>query len=189
MLRTSSSCLLATVTLFTGTAVSSQAASILPPGIVSSFSPNTITVGDNTSLIFTVTNPNDALTLTNVNFSNFVPSGLALINETSGTCGTVTTGGGSTNINIGAGSFSASANSLTPLQSCSVTLEIQGVDPGLVFDISSNVSSDQAVGGDATTGVQVNSATPSVPEPASFALLAIGLAGLAAAKRCRGLMN
>jgi LPXTG-site transpeptidase (sortase) family protein len=48
---------------------------VAPPAIAKAFSPDTITVGQTSTLVFTITNPNPTTTLTGVSFTDALPSG------------------------------------------------------------------------------------------------------------------
>lgn len=124
-------------------------AQVAPPTITASFNPDTVQLGSSHPTIFTitVTNPN-ASALTNVAFSNTVPAGLTLVTQTGGTCGTLATGGGTTTINLGAGVFSATSNSLAAAASCNVTLQMYATITGPITDTTSAVSSNEASPGD-----------------------------------------
>src|SRR6059058_781810 len=73
---------------FAGTAFA-QAAS---PVITKTFNPALVALNGSSIGTITVTNPNAALPLTNVQFSDTMPAGIDLITQTGGTCSTLATG-------------------------------------------------------------------------------------------------
>ena len=118
---------------------------VAAPTISASFSPTTVEVGGDSILTITVTNSNASEALSSVSFSDTMPAGLTLVTQTGGTCGTVAaTGGGTTNLNPGAGTFSSTSNSLAAGQSCNITLQVRGATAGLKTDTTSAVSATES---------------------------------------------
>jgi uncharacterized repeat protein (TIGR01451 family) len=120
------------------------------PTVTASFSPSTIVVGQTSLLTVAVTNPN-AVALSNVQFSDTLPAGVTLVTETAGTCGTNTTGGGTTVINPAAGSFSITSNTLAANSSCYLTVQVQGNTVVTATNSTSTISSGNAPAGIAAT--------------------------------------
>jgi len=126
-----------------------QAAS---PVITKSFSPALVALNGNSIGTITVTNPNAALPLTNVQFSDTMPAGIDLITQTGGTCSTLATGGGIFSINPGTETFSSTSNVLAGGQSCTITVSVKGIALGAHVNTTSQVTSSEAAPGAAASG-------------------------------------
>src|SRR6267378_8480871 len=133
---------------FAGTAFA-QAAS---PVITKSFNPPLVALNGNSIATITVTNPNAALPLTNVQFSDTMPAGIDLITQTGGTCSTLATGGGIFSINPGTDTFSSTSNVLAGGQSCTITVSVRGTAIGAHINTTSQVTSSEAPPGAAASG-------------------------------------
>src|SRR5213595_1016642 len=133
---------------FAGTAFA-QAAS---PIITKSFNPAVVALNGNSIATITVTNPNVALPLTNVQFSDTMPAGIDLITQTGGTCSTLATGGGIFSINPGTETFSSTSNVLAGGQSCTITVSVKGIALGAHVNTTSQVTSSEAPPGTAASG-------------------------------------
>ncbi len=126
-----------------------QAAS---PVITKTFNPALVALNGNSIATITVTNPNAALPLTNVQFSDTMPAGIDLITQTGGTCSTLATGGGIFSINPGTDTFSSTSNVLAGGQSCTITVSVKGITLGAHINTTSQVSSSEAAPGAAASG-------------------------------------
>jgi uncharacterized repeat protein (TIGR01451 family) len=133
---------------FAGT-VFAQAA---PPVITKSFNPATVPLNGSSIGTITVTNPNAALPLTNVQFSDVMPAGIDLITQTGGTCSTLATGGGMFTINPGTETFSSTSSVLAAGQSCTITVSVKGTILGPHVNTTSQVTSSEAPPGAAASG-------------------------------------
>ena len=133
---------------FAGTAFA-QAAS---PVITKSFNPAQVALNGSSIGTITVTNPNAALPLTNVQFSDVMPAGIDLITQTGGTCSTLATGGGMFSINPGTETFSSTSNVLAGGQSCTITVSVRGATLGAHINTTSQVTSSEAAPGTAASG-------------------------------------
>ena len=133
---------------FAGTAFA-QAAS---PVITKTFNPALVALNGNSIATITVTNPNAALPLTNVQFSDIMPAGIDLITQTGGTCSTLATGGGIFSINPGTDTFSSTSNVLAGGQSCTITVSVKGTALGTHINTTSQVTSSEAPPGTAASG-------------------------------------
>ena len=133
---------------FAGTAFA-QAAS---PVITKSFNPAVVALNGSSIGTITVTNPNAALPLTNVQFSDTMPAGIDLITQTGGTCSTLATGGGIFSINPGTDTFSSTSNVLAGGQSCTITVSVHGTVLGAHVNTTSQVTSSEAAPGAAASG-------------------------------------
>jgi len=133
---------------FAGTAFA-QAAS---PVITKTFNPALVALNGNSIATITVTNPNAALPLTNVQFGDTMPAGIDLITQTGGTCSTLATGGGIFSINPGTDTFSSTSNVLAGGQSCTITVSVKGTALGAHINTTSPVTSSEAAPGAAASG-------------------------------------
>jgi len=152
MNQTSSRLLILTALLisvsFAGTAFA-QAAS---PIITKNFNPAQVSLNGSSIATITVTNPNAALPLTNVQFSDVMPAGIDLITQTGGTCSTLATGGGIFSINPGTETCSSTSNVLAGGQSCTITVSVRGITLGTHINTTSPVTSSEAAPGAAASG-------------------------------------
>src|SRR5437868_5716837 len=133
---------------FAGTAFA-QAAS---PVITKSFNPALVALNGNSIATITVTNPNAAVPVTNVQFNDTMPAGIDLITQTGGTCSTLATGGGIFSINPGTDTFSSTSNVLAAGQSCTITVSVRGATIGAHINTTSQVTSSEAPPGAAASG-------------------------------------
>jgi uncharacterized repeat protein (TIGR01451 family) len=120
--------------------------------ITKSFNPAVVALNGNSIATITVTNPNPALPLTNVQFSDIMPAGIDLITQTGGTCSTLATGGGMFSINPGTETFSSTSNVLAGGQSCTITVSVRGIAVGANVNTTSQVTSSNAPPGAAASG-------------------------------------
>src|SRR6266404_4090892 len=148
---------------FAGTAFA-QAAS---PVITKTFNPALVALNGNSIGTITVTNPNAALPLTNVQFSDTMPAGIDLITQTGGTCSTLATGGGTFSINPGTDTFSSTSNVLAAGQSCTITVSVLGTIIGVHVNTTSQVTCSEAPPGAAASGTLTVLAAPTIATMAS----------------------
>jgi uncharacterized repeat protein (TIGR01451 family) len=120
--------------------------------ITKSFNPPVVALNGNSIATITVTNPNAALPLTNVQFSDVMPAGIDLITQTGGTCSTLATGGGMFSINPGTETFSSTSNVLAGGQSCTIIVSVRGISIGAHVNTTSQVTSSEAPPGAAASG-------------------------------------
>ena len=146
----------------TGTAFAQAASAV----ITKSFDPAVVALDGTSIATITVTNPNAAVPLTNVQFSDTMPAGIDLITKTGGTCSTLATGGGMFTINPGTEFFSSTSTVLAGGQSCTITVRVRGAVLGVHLNTTSQVTSDNAppgvpasatltVGGDSVPALSV----------------------------------
>jgi uncharacterized repeat protein (TIGR01451 family) len=133
---------------FAGVAFAQAASAV----ITKSFNPAVVALNGNSIATITVTNPNAALPLTNVQFSDVMPAGIDLITQTGGTCSTLATGGGMFSINPGTETFSSTSNVLAGGQSCTITVSVRGTVLGAHVNTTSQVTSNEAAPGAAAAG-------------------------------------
>jgi uncharacterized repeat protein (TIGR01451 family) len=147
-----------------------------PPVITKSFAPAVVALGGSSIATITVTNPNPALPLTNVQFSDTMPPGIDLITQTGGTCSTLATGGGMFSINPGTETFSSTSSVLTGGQSCTITVSVTGVAVGVHLNTTSQVtSSNSPPGAPASATLTVTGASTSNPVPTLSAWMVVML--------------
>ena len=113
-----------------GAGATSNTASITvigPPSIAKAFGAASIQLNAQTTLTFTITNPNATVALTGVGFGDTLPAGLAVANPNglTGSCGagTITTGtvSGFSVVNLSGGTIAAGG-------SCTFSVNVVGVD-------------------------------------------------------------
>ena len=155
---------------FEGTSFA-QAAS---PVITKSFNPAVVALNGNSIATITVTNPNAALPLTNVQFSDIMPAGVDLITQTGGTCSTLATGGGIFSINPGTETFSSTSNVLAGGQSCTITVSVRGAALGAHINTTSQVTSNEAPPGAAASGTLT--VTSDIPTLSGWMLMTLAAA-------------
>jgi len=145
---------------FAGSAFAQAASAV----ITKSFNPPVVALNGNSIATITVTNPNAALPLTNVQFSDTMPAGIDLITQTGGTCGTLATGGGMFSINPGTETFSSTSSVLAGGQSCTITVSVRGTVLGTHVNTTSQVTSSEAPPGAAASGTLtvISSAVPTL---------------------------
>jgi hypothetical protein len=128
----------------------------LPPTISKAFGAATIPLNGSTSLTFTIVNPNAALALTGLAFSDSLPTGL-VVASTPGAVdhcgGTFTAASGSTSVGLSGGSVAAGG-------SCTLSVSVTGAASGVKNNTTGIVSSIE--GGAGTTS---NTATVTVVAP------------------------
>ncbi|MDP8979995.1 MAG: hypothetical protein M3O35_05320 [Acidobacteriota bacterium] len=127
-----------------------------PATISKAFGAAQITVNNNTSLTFTLNNPNTVVDLTGVAFSDTLPAGLVVAsspNVVNGCNGVVTASGGG-------GGISLSGGTLAHGTMCTISLNVTGTTAGVKNNVTGNISSNE--GG---TGGPSNTATVTVVGP------------------------
>ncbi|HEX3154855.1 MAG TPA: hypothetical protein VHV32_09530, partial [Candidatus Angelobacter sp.] len=144
----------------TGNTASANLTVATPPTITKAFGAASILVGANTSLTFTLNNPNTSLGLTGVAFSDTLPAGLQVATPSglAGTCsGTVTAAAGSGSISLTGGTLAANA-------SCTISLNVKGIAAGVQNNTTGPISSTES-----GPGATSNTATITVIGPPSIA--------------------
>jgi uncharacterized repeat protein (TIGR01451 family) len=144
----------------TGNTASANLTVATPPTITKAFGATSILVGANTSLTFTLNNPNTSLGLTGVAFSDTLPAGLQVTtpNNLTTTCsGTVTAAAGS-------GSISLTGATLAGNASCTISLSVTGIAAGVQNNTTGPISSTES-----GAGLPSNTATLTVIGPPSIA--------------------
>jgi hypothetical protein len=133
----------------------------VPPTLSKTFGASAIPFGGQTSLSFTVSNPNTLLSLSAVGFSDSLPSGLVVATPSSGLTGSC--GGGTISAVAGSNSISLSGASLAhtpaPGSSCTFSVNVIGISPGttLINTTSAITSNEASPGTPATASLTVQS--------------------------------
>jgi uncharacterized repeat protein (TIGR01451 family) len=162
----------------TGTAFAQAASAV----ITKSFDPAVVALDGTSIATITVTNPNAAVPLTNVRFSDTMPAGIDLITQTGGTCSTPATGGGMFTINPGTEFFSSTSTVLAGGQSCTITVRVRGAAFGVHLNTTSQVTSDNAPPGAAASAtLTVEGGSGSVPTLSVWMLMTLATVLAAAA--------
>lgn len=168
---------------FTGAAFAQAASAV----ITKSFDPAVVQLNGLSVATITVTNPNVALPLTNVSFSDVMPAGIDLITQTGGTCSTPATGGGMFTINPGTETFSSTSSVLAGGQSCTITVSVRGIAFGTHLNTTSSVTSDNAPPGVPASATLTVEGGDTVPTLSAWVLMALAAAlAVAAAIKLRG---
>ncbi|HET9284383.1 MAG TPA: hypothetical protein VFR24_20715, partial [Candidatus Angelobacter sp.] len=149
----------------TGPGATSNTASITvigPPGIAKQFGAASINLNAQTTLSFTITNPNATVALTGVGFGDTLPAGLTVANPNglTGSCGsgTITTGSvsGFSVVNLSGGTIAAGG-------SCTFSVNVVGTTGGHKVNTTGTVSSTNAgTGGTATATIDVEAPDPTI---------------------------
>jgi uncharacterized repeat protein (TIGR01451 family) len=163
----------------TGTAFAQAASAV----ITKSFNPAAVALDGTSIATITVTNPNVAVPLTNVQFSDTMPAGIDLITQTGGTCSTPATGGGMFTINPGTEFFSSTSAVLAGGQSCTITVQVRGAIIGVHLNTTSQVTADNAPpGAPASATLTVGGGSvPAVPALSVWMLMTLAAVVAAAA--------
>jgi uncharacterized repeat protein (TIGR01451 family) len=177
-----SSVAIVTAVLTTAFLTGTTFAQTLPPVITKSFNPPVVALNGSSIGTITVTNPNPALPLNNVQFSDTMPAGIDLITQTGGTCSTLATGGGMFSINPGTETFSSTSNVLAGGQSCTITVSVKGTTLGAHINTTSQVTSNEAPPAPAASGTLTVIPPADVPTLSGWMLMTLAavLAGTAA---------
>jgi hypothetical protein len=156
-----------------------QTVNLGPPTIAKAFGVSSIPLGTNTTLTFTLTNPN-AIAVTGVSFIDPLPDGLivAVPNGLTGSCGGTVTATANTSLIV------LSGGSIAGNGTCIFTVTVTGVSVGSWINTTSGVTFTQGgMGGTATANLQVSAPLPGCQGSlkSAYALQYGGLAHAAAA--------
>ncbi|HET9837491.1 MAG TPA: hypothetical protein VFR84_04590 [Candidatus Angelobacter sp.] len=148
-----------------GAGATSNTASITvigPPSIAKAFGAASINLNAQTTLTFTITNPNATVALTGVGFGDTLPAGLAVANPNglTGSCGagTITTGtvSGFSVVNLAGGTIAAGG-------SCTFSVNVVGTTGGHKTNTTGTVTSSNAGSGNtATATIDVLAPDPTI---------------------------
>ena len=120
-----------------------------PPTVVKFFGAASIPLGGQTSLSFTITNPNASTSLTGVGFTDSLPSGLVVATPSNGLSGSC--GGGTIMAVPDSGSVNLSGATLAASGSCTFSMNVMAVASGPQLNITSPVTSNEGGNGNAAT--------------------------------------
>jgi len=104
-----------------------------PPSISKAFGAPSIPLGGNTTLTFTITNPN-AIPIIGVSFGDLMPAGLTVTGETSDTCGGV--------LGLSPTAILFSGGTIPAAGSCTISITVLGTSAGVQTNVTSNVSAN-----------------------------------------------
>jgi len=157
----------------TGNTASANLTVVSPPTITKSFNPTSIALNANSTLSFTIVNPNTFSALSGVAFTDSLPAGLvvAAIPNVTGSCGS-----GTITATAGSGSISLSGGTLTAPpaagSSCTFSVDVTGTTAG-VKNNTVQVSSTEGGIGNASNASLTVIAPPTISKafnPTSIAL-------------------
>ncbi|MBC8506384.1 MAG: sortase [Anaerolineales bacterium] len=133
------------------------------PIIDKEFSPTSITAGGTTTLTFTLTNPNVGTSLSGLNFTDTLPSGLEVATSPNlgGTCVTVAATNFTPNIAAGiTGINLTSGITLAARESCTITVDLESTSAGTKVNTSGNVGSTETGSGTDNATATLNVSAP-----------------------------
>jgi uncharacterized repeat protein (TIGR01451 family) len=138
---------------------------IAPPTIAKSFSRSSIPFGGSTPLSFTIDNPNASDQLTGVGFTDNLPAGLVVATPSNGLTGSC--GGGTITANPDASSISLTGATLAGGSSCTFSVNVIGITPGLDFKNTTSpvTSTEGGSGNTAVDGIEILGCPASQPFP------------------------
>src|SRR5262249_23259584 len=137
----------------------------LPPVISKVFDAPDIFINQSTTLKFTIQNPNAALALTGVNFTDSLPAGLVGgtpngLSKPPRAGGTVTATAGSGAVNLSGGTVAANA-------SCQIAVSVKGTTVGTKTNTTGNVTATETgAGNQATATITVHQGSLTLTNPA-----------------------
>jgi uncharacterized repeat protein (TIGR01451 family) len=135
----------------TGNTASANLTVASPPTITKAFGAATVPLNGTTSLTFTIQNPNTAVTLNGIAFTDNLPAGLVVAStpNLSNTCGgTATAIGGSGSVSLSAGTLAGSA-------SCTVSVNVQGTTAGVKNNSVQVTSTEGGTGNTSNASITV----------------------------------
>nr|MBP8296679.1 hypothetical protein [Burkholderiales bacterium] len=128
-----------------------------PPTINKVFAASTVPLHGATVLSFTINNPNPALGLTGIAFTDTLPPGLVVAtpNALTGGCGagTITATAGSNSVNLTGGTVAASA-------SCTFGVNVTGITGGVKSNTTAAITATEAGVGATSNTVTITVVTP-----------------------------
>jgi arabinogalactan endo-1,4-beta-galactosidase len=129
----------------------------LPPAIAKVFGAASVSLNGTTSLTFSLSNPNSAISLSGIGFTDAFPSGLTVAspNGLAGSCG-----GGTIIAAAGSNSVSLSGASLAAGASCTFAVNVVGTTAGAQNNVTGAVTSTEA-GNGGTASAQITVVGPS----------------------------
>ena len=142
----------------------------VPPTIAKAFAASSVTSRGITSLTFTLANPNGAVSLTGVAFTDNFPAGMVIAtpNGLSNTCGGVATAV------QGTGSVSLAGATIGSNNSCALTVNVTATGSGQLANTTGAVTSTQSVAGN-TASAMLAVTPPPIPALERWTLWLLGL--------------
>jgi arabinogalactan endo-1,4-beta-galactosidase len=129
----------------------------MPPTISKAFGLSSVALNGSTTLTFNLSNPNTAISLSGIGFTDTFPTGLMVStpNGLTGSCGggTITAAAGSNSVNLSGASLVAGA-------SCTFAVNVVGATAGAQNNVTSAVTSTEA-GNGGTASAQITVIGPS----------------------------
>ncbi|MEP3917057.1 autotransporter outer membrane beta-barrel domain-containing protein [Ascidiaceihabitans sp.] len=139
----------------TSTAASLTATAPTPPVFAAAASPSTFVQGAETTIVYTITNTDNALAAGNLAFSKTMPAGATI--GTGSTAATTCTGG-TLIAAAGATSFSLSGATAPARGSCTVTIPLKSITAGAASIAAGDLTSDFGNSGAGAVGFTVTAA-------------------------------
>jgi hypothetical protein len=124
----------------TGNTASANLTVGTPPTITKSFGAASILLNASTSLTFNISNPNTNLALTGVTFSDALPAGLQVATPS----GLTSSCGGTATAAAGSGSISLTGGTLAASGSCTISLNVTGIQAGVQNNTTGPISSNES---------------------------------------------
>ncbi|GAB5426418.1 MAG: hypothetical protein Crog4KO_35650 [Crocinitomicaceae bacterium] len=130
-----------------------------PPLFSKAFAPDTITVGDISSLTFTIDNSANGVVVNNLDFTDNLPAGMIV--ATPANASTTCTGGTVTAVD-GSGTVSYTGGTVGAGASCTVVLDVTGNTAGALFNTTGDLTS--SLGNSGTASDMLTLTTPSASD-------------------------
>ena len=128
-----------------------------PATLAKTFGAGSITVGQSTSLTFTLANPNAGISLTGLSFNDTLPAGM-VVSTPNGL--TATCAGGTVTGTAGTGLITVNGEALGPNAFCTIQVNVTISAASLYTNTTSAITSNQAAPGSAATAtITANAAT------------------------------
>ena len=141
-----------------------QTAQAVPPTISKSFGAASIQFGGQTTLYFTINNPNASTALTGIGFTDNFPAGLAVYASP----GVNNTCGGTVSANAAATVFGLSDVSIAAGGSCTISVNVVGTSLGVKNNTTGNISANESGPGGTS-----NTATVTVVQAATTSAVTV----------------
>jgi arabinogalactan endo-1,4-beta-galactosidase len=146
-----------------GSATTTPPPTKLPPTIAKAFGSSGVNLGANTTLTFTLSNPNSSSSLSGIGLTDNLPAGLVVStpNGLTGACGsgTITATAGSTSVSLAGAMLSGGG-------SCNFAVNVTGSALGAQNNVTTAVTSTEAGnGGMASAKITVVPASQQPPQP------------------------
>ena len=156
-----------------GASASASLTVATPPTVAIGFSASSIPLGGSTSLSFTVQNPNAALSLAGIAFSDSLPAGLVVATPPAltGSCGS-----GTISASAGASAVTLAGGSLAAGGSCVFSVNVTGASAGAKGNTTSAISATESGTGSTSNTAAITVVAPPTVQKA-FGAPSIPLSG------------